>query len=146
MPRPSFDPRWPITKLRGRPLITVLLVDDSNFQRVANRRLLERAGYKVISVSDGHEALQVATDESPDVILLDMLLQKMAGPDVLKALKINPKTATIPVIVLSSLAQRNEAKLMRDGAAGYYEKSRMNVDNGSGLLELIHTLLRESLA
>jgi CheY-like chemotaxis protein len=80
------------------------------------------------------------------VILLDMLLQKMAGPDVLKALKLHPKTAAIPVIVLSSLAQRNEAKLMRDGAAGYYEKSRMSVDNGSGLLELIHTLLRESLA
>jgi CheY-like chemotaxis protein len=126
--------------------MTILVVDDSNFQRVANRRLLERAGYKVISVSDGHEALQVASVESPDVILLDMLLQKMAGPDVLKALKINPKTATIPVIVLSSLAQRNEAKLMRDGAAAYYEKSRMTGDNGSGLLELIHTLLRENLA
>jgi CheY-like chemotaxis protein len=135
-----------MTKLRGRLLITILLVDDSNFQRVANRRLLEKAGYKVISVSDGHEALQVASAESPDVILLDMLLQKMAGPDVLKALKINPKTATIPVIVLSSLAQRNEAKLKRDGAAGYYEKSRMRADNGSGLVELIHTLLRESLA
>jgi CheY-like chemotaxis protein len=127
-------------------LKTILLVDDSNFQRVANRRLLERAGYKVISVSDGHEALQVASVDGPDVILLDMLLQKMAGPDVLKALKVNAKTATIPVIVLSSLAQRNEAKLMRDGAAGYYEKSRMSGDNGSGLLELIQTLLRESLA
>lgn len=125
---------------------TILLVDDSAFQRVANRRLLEKAGYKVISVADGHEALEVANVNSPDVVLLDMLLQTMEGPEVLKALKINPKTARIPVIVLSSLAQRNEAKLMRDGAAGYYEKSRMSGDNGSGLLELIHKLLRESLA
>jgi CheY-like chemotaxis protein len=127
-------------------LKTILLVDDSAFQRVTNRRLLEKAGYKVISVADGHEALEVANVNSPDVVLLDMLLQTMEGPEVLKALKINPKTARIPVIVLSSLAQRNEAKLMRDGAAGYYEKSRMSGDNGSGLLELIHTLLRESLA
>ena len=100
----------------------------------------------MISVADGHEALEVANVNSPDVVLLDMLLQTMEGPEVLKALKINPKTARIPVIVLSSLAQRNEAKLMRDGAAGYYEKSRMSGDNGSGLLELIHKLLRESLA
>jgi CheY-like chemotaxis protein len=127
-------------------LKTILLVDDSAFQRVTNRRLLEKAGYKVISVADGHQALEVANVNSPDVVLLDMLLQTMEGPEVLKALKINPKTARIPVIVLSSLAQRNEAKLMRDGAAGYYEKSRMSGDNGSGLLELIHTLLRESLA
>ena len=51
----------------------LLLVDDSSFQRVANRRFLEKAGYKVISVCDGNEGLQVASAESPDVILLDML-------------------------------------------------------------------------
>jgi CheY-like chemotaxis protein len=106
---------------------------------------LEKAGYKVITVGDGNEALQVASAESPDVILLDMLLPKMAGPDVLKALKINQKTAPIPVIVLSSLAQKNEAQLMRDGATGYYEKSRMDGDDGSGLLELIHAVLPEGL-
>jgi CheY-like chemotaxis protein len=127
--------------LRGL-LKQILLVDDSTFQRGANRRLLERAGYKVLSVSNGHEALQVADANSPDVILLDMLMPRMAGLDVLKALKLNPKTAAIPVIVLSSLVQSNEAKLMQDGAIAYYEKSRINGDNGSGLLELIHTVVR----
>ena len=111
---------------------TILLVDDSSFQRGANRRFLKRAGYKVISVCDGNEGLQVASAKSADVILLDMLLPTMSGPDVLKALKMNPKTATIPVIVLSSLAQRNEAKLIQEGAFGYYEKSKMDENDGSG--------------
>lgn len=96
-------------------------------------------------MSDGHEALQVADSDSPDLVLLDMLLPKIGGPDVLKALKINQKTATIPVIVLSGLAQKNEAKLMQDGASGYYEKSKMEFDAGAGLVDLIRKVLHESL-
>jgi len=105
----------------------VLLVEDSKFLRIANERALARAGYEVSTAADGEEALRVANDELPDVILLDMLLPKLSGPEVLKALKSNPATMAIPVIVLSSLSQRNEEKLKQAGAVEYLEKASLDL-------------------
>lgn len=120
---------------------TVLLIEDSRFQRIANERVLVKAGYRVISAEDGEEALRkihVKLDR-PDIILLDMMMPKMSGPEVLKALKQDSITAHIPVIVLTSLSQKNEAKLMRDGAAAYIEKSRL-IDDLKPLLDAIEKL------
>lgn len=124
-------------------MLTVLLIEDSKFLRIASERLLVKAGYRVICAEDGEEALRkVYVDlERPDIILLDMMLPKMGGPDVLLALKRDPATARIPVIVLTSLSQRNEAKLLRDGAAAYLEKSRL-VDCPDPLLNAIEKLTR----
>src|SRR5271163_4038066 len=93
----------------------VLLVEDSKFLRIANERALSKAGFQVAAAADGEEALRVANDQLPDIILLDMLLPKLSGPEVLKALKANPATRAIPVIVLTSLSQKNEEKLLHDG-------------------------------
>ena len=73
----------------------ILLVDDSKFLRMATERALARAGYQVSTAEDGPSALERAKREKPDVILLDMLLPKMAGPEVLKRLKSDPTTAGI---------------------------------------------------
>ncbi len=113
------------------PSAKVLFVDDSKFLRMANERALSRAGYQVSTAADGEEALQVANDQLPDVILLDMMLPKISGPDVLKALKGNPATRDIPVIVLTSLSQKNEEKLLQEGAAAYFEKSTLQLDKSS---------------
>jgi CheY-like chemotaxis protein len=75
----------------------ILLVDDSKFLRLATERALARAGYQVSAANDGEHALEMARSERPDLILLDMLLPKMTGPDVLKALKADPATAGIAV-------------------------------------------------
>jgi CheY-like chemotaxis protein len=115
------------------------LVDDSKFQRRANESVLARAGYKVVTASDGEEALLIAHDRIPDLILLDMMLPKLGGPEVLRALKQNPVTASIPVIVLSGLAQKNEAKLMQEGATAYFEKSKL--ENGDLLIDLVNRTL-----
>jgi len=110
----------------------VLLVEDSKFLRVASERALSKAGYEVSTAADGAEALQVANDKLPDIILLDMMLPKISGTEVLKALKANPATMDIPVIVLTSLSQRNEEKLLSEGAAAYFEKSALELDKNSG--------------
>jgi CheY-like chemotaxis protein len=122
---------------------TVLLIEDSRFLRIANERLLTRAGYRVISAEDGEAALRkVYVDlERPDIILLDMMLPKMDGPDVLRALKRDPATARIPVVVLTSLSQKNEAKLLREGAAAFLEKSLL-LENPQPLLNAIEQLTR----
>jgi CheY-like chemotaxis protein len=112
----------------------VLLVEDSKFLRMANECALCKAGYEVSTAADGEEALRVAKDKLPDVILLDMLLPKLSGPEVLKALKQDPATMDIPVIVLTSLSQKNEGKLLSEGAAAYFEKSALELDRSSDRL------------
>lgn len=112
----------------------ILLVEDSKFLRLATERALSRAGYEVSTAGDGDEALRAAQEKLPDLILLDMLLPKMSGLDVLKALKTNLLTKAIPVVVLTGMAQKNEAKLREDGAAGFLEKSALELDKGSAAL------------
>jgi CheY-like chemotaxis protein len=78
----------------------------------------------------------------PDIILLDMMLPKISGQEVLRALKANPATMGIPVIVLTSLSQRNEEKLLSEGAAAYFEKSALELDkNSDRLVATVETVL-----
>jgi two-component system, sensor histidine kinase and response regulator len=122
----------------------VLLVEDSKFLRIANERVLARAGYDVSTAGDGEEALRVANDKLPDIILLDMLLPKLSGPEVLKALKSNPATMAIPVIVLSSLSQRNEEKLKQAGAVEYLEKASLDLAaHPNRLADAVEMVLRK---
>lgn len=121
---------------------SVLLVDDSKFMRMANEKALARAGYEVMAASDGEEALRMAQAKVPDLILLDMLLPKLGGPQVLQALKKNPLTLSIPVVVLSSLPQKNEAKLLKEGATAYFDKSTLALDQHSeSLIQIVNRIL-----
>jgi CheY-like chemotaxis protein len=112
------------------PMTKILLVDDSKFLRLATERALARAGYEVSTAMDGEQALDLARQKMPDLILLDMLLPKMSGPDVLKALKIDPVTAGIAVVVFTGLSQKNAARLQKDGACGFLDKSELGLDKG----------------
>jgi CheY-like chemotaxis protein len=109
----------------------ILLVEDSKFLRLATERALARAGYEMSSAADGEEALLVAREKLPDLILLDMLLPRMSGPEVLAALKKDSLTKTIPVVVITGLSQKNASRLQADGAAGFLEKSSLELDKGS---------------
>lgn len=100
---------------------TILLVEDSKFLRIATERLLSKAGYRVICARDGDEALVLAGSKIPDLIVLDMLLPKLSGPEVLRSLKKNDLTSHIPVVVLSSLSQNNGPKLVQEGADAFIE-------------------------
>jgi CheY-like chemotaxis protein len=112
-------------------MIKILLVEDSKFLRLATERALARAGYAVSSVGEGDEALRVAREKMPDLILLDMLLPKMSGPDVLAALKKDALTRAIPVVVMTGMSQKNAARLEQEGAAGFLEKSALELEKGS---------------
>ncbi len=81
----------------------ILLVDDSKTILRANERVLHKAGYEVICAEDGLSAIKAARSQKPDLILLDMILPRMSGPEVLEHLKADAATADIPVVVLSSL-------------------------------------------
>ncbi len=120
----------------------VLLVEDSRLLRITGERALVKAGYEVIGAADGEQALRVVHDRMPDLILLDMILPKMGGLNVLRLLKQDPVTTHIPVIVLSGLSQRNEQKLVEAGAEAYWQKSESVLDNDSaGLVLAVETVL-----
>ncbi len=122
----------------------ILLVEDSKFLRMAMERALQRAGYEVISAEDGVKAIEAAEHEKPDLILLDMLLPKLGGQDVLAKLKKNPATAGIAVAACTGLSQKNEARLKHDGVCAFLDKSELGLDKGSGhLLSAVAGILRE---
>jgi CheY-like chemotaxis protein len=119
---------------------TILLVEDSKFLRAATEHILTKAGYRVVCASDGDEALKLVGSSLPQLILLDMLLPKLSGPEVLRSLKKNDLTAHIPVVVLSSLSQNNGPKLMQEGADAFIEKGLL-LENPGRLLETITAAL-----
>jgi CheY-like chemotaxis protein len=125
-------------------MIKILLVEDSKFLRLATERALARAGYDVTSAADGDEALRLAREKLPDLILLDMLLPKMSGPEVLGGLKKDVATKGIPVVVLTGMSQKNATRLQADGAFGFLEKSALELDKGSGkLLGALEEILKK---
>ena len=112
----------------------ILLVEDSRPIRRANEQALLSAGYEVVCAVDGESALRFARDLQPDLILLDMILPKISGVDVLRYLKDEPATADIPVVVLSSLSEKNRQKLIEEGAEDYLEKGELMPEEGVNLL------------
>jgi CheY-like chemotaxis protein len=123
-------------------MIKILLAEDSKFLRLATERASARAGYEVCSAADGEEALRLAREKLPDLILLDMLLPKMSGSDVLAALQKDGLTEAIPVVVMTGMSQKNAERLRQDGALGFLEKSALDLDKGS---EKLLTAVREIL-
>lgn len=90
----------------------MLSVEDSKLMRVEKGHTLKKADYHVVTGVDGMEALSVAHESHPDLILLDMMLPKLDGPSVLRALKADPLTAQIPAVAVTGLSQKNEEKLI----------------------------------
>ena len=121
-------------QLRAVTVLKILLVEDSLATRRENERVLVKAGYDVVNAVDGESALELASQEHPDLILLDMILPKMSGPEVLEHLKSDSTTAHIPVIVVSSLSEKNRQKLIAAGAEDYLEKSQLVPAPGKNLL------------
>ena len=112
----------------------ILVIEDSRLLRTTTERMLTRAGYAVITAADGEEGLRVAMESKPDLVVLDMMLPKLSGQEVLQRLRLNPSSTSTPVIVLTSLSESNRKKLLSEGASLYFEKSLVGVDNGSRLL------------
>jgi twitching motility two-component system response regulator PilG len=110
-----------VRNLERRPL--VLAVDDSTTLRKILSILLERKGYRVLTASDGMQALAKLNEESPDLILLDITMPRMDGYQVCKVIKQNPYTKQIPVVMLSGndgFFDKVKGKLA--GAADYVTK------------------------
>lgn len=86
----------------------ILVVDDDKITLRTLERILNQAGYTVIPLSLGREAIKIAKDRSPSLIILDIMMPDMDGGDVASFLKSDPETKNIPIIFLSSLVTKRE--------------------------------------
>ena len=104
------------------------MVEDDKFLRRACEIGLKKRGFTVFTANDGEEGLQLARSESPDIILLDMLMPKLNGMETLEELKKDDRTCNIPVVILSNTsidADLQQAKAL--GAVGYLVKASMSL-------------------
>jgi DNA-binding response OmpR family regulator len=88
--------------------IRVLLAEDSRFLRLASTSVLESQGFKVFGAADGEAALQIAAQEEIDIVLLDLILPKIQGFEVLQKLRQDPRTVHVPVIVFTSITSQHD--------------------------------------
>ncbi len=101
----------------------VLLAEDEKNVILGVRTCLDAVGYQVEIVEDGEEALNSVRREHPDLILLDLLMPKVDGYEVLKQLKGNDETKNIPIIVLTAKAEEEDRQRAMDlGAENYMTK------------------------
>lgn len=104
--------------------IKILLVEDDSFLVEMYTTKFELEGFDVVTAEDGSRGLELAQSENPDIILLDILMPKMDGFEVLDSLKKNAKTADIPVVLLTNLGQKDDVKKgFEKGAVGYLIKA-----------------------
>jgi len=103
---------------------TILIIEDDYFIRELYERQLNKRGYTVVSAADGAEGLVKAAEVNPNLILLDIMLPKLNGLDLLGTLKAKPETQNIPVVLLTNLGQESVIKEgFKLGAKGYLIKS-----------------------
>ena len=108
---------------------TILLAEDDRILRKAGEATLKKKGYTVIAAVDGEDALAKAREHKPDLILLDVIMPKLQGFEVLASLKQDSSTRDIPVIMLSNLQEESDIRKAADaGALGYLVKSNVQLD------------------
>ncbi|HEU4454467.1 MAG TPA: response regulator [Longimicrobium sp.] len=105
----------------ARPL--VLVVEDSDPIRAAFTILLEESGYDVAAAGTGADAVRMATEQTPDLVLLDLGLPDTSGLDVALRIKADPRSAKIPVVALTGRdADADRDALLAAGCAAYLVK------------------------
>jgi len=118
----------------------ILIIDDE--EPILNMYGEALDGYEVVFAKNGEEGLALAAKESPDLILLDIIMPKFNGLDVLDQLKNDKETYHIPVIILTNLPKEASADKARElGAAGYYVKAEFEPQK---LAKTVNELLRGS--
>jgi two-component system cell cycle response regulator DivK len=102
---------------------TILYVEDNEFNRKIVRQLLAQTKYRLREAVDGESGVKTAQQDPPDLILMDVQLPKMSGLDATRQLRADPRTAAVPIIVITSYALSGDAQKATDaGATAYLAK------------------------
>lgn len=107
----------------------ILFIEDESALQKTLGDLLSQRGYKVMAALDGESGLNLARKEIPDLVLLDLILPRLHGFEVLKRLKENEKTKGIPVVVLTNLENMEDVeRALSLGAVTYLVKANYTIE------------------
>ena len=118
--------------------IPILIIEDDKFLSSLLKGRIEKDGFRVIQAFNGEDALALLQQEKPSLIILDLVMPKMSGFEVLQAMSIDPQLNQIPVVVASNLGQDSDIEKAKGlGAKDYFVKMRMSVDELVGKIREI---------
>jgi CheY-like chemotaxis protein len=117
----------------------ILLADDEEHLRLLVHTTLEDPGYELFEVGDGHQAVEVARAEQPDLILLDWMMPGLTGPEVTRRLRQEPGMGEVPIILLTAKCQMEDREAgIEAGATCYLVKPFSPME----LVETVEELLK----
>lgn len=119
----------------------ILFIEDESALQKTFGDILKQGGYEMISALDGEIGFNLAKTKKPDLILLDLVLPRMHGFEVLKKLKKEPETKEIPVIVLTNLEKMEDVEqAVKLGAVAYLVKAQYTIEE---VIEKIKKAIKE---
>ena len=108
---------------------TILLVEDEPLLANLLKQRLEKDGMTVLLGRDGEEALNILRDHKPDLIILDIILPKVSGFELMEKLKNDPSFQKAPIVVVSNLGQESDIEKGQTlGAVGYFVKAKVSIE------------------
>ncbi|KAA0068760.1 twitching motility response regulator PilH [Rhodanobacter sp. T12-5] len=116
----------------------ILIVDDSPSQLLGIKRIVEKLGHETLSAEDGAAGVEVAKQEKPDLILMDVVMPNLNGFQATRTISKNPDTAHIPIILVTTKDQETDKVWgMRQGAKAYVTKPIKEEDLVKALQEFL---------
>ncbi len=122
----------------------IMLVEDDNSLREIYSIRLVAEGYEVVSAGDGEEALAMAVQERPDLVLSDVMMPKISGFDMLDILRSTPETKNIKVIMMTALSSEDQRQRGESlGADKYLVKSQVGIED---VINAVHEVMGDKPA
>ena len=114
----------------------IMIVEDDRFLSSLIKARLEKDGFSVAQAFDGEEAIQMLKGDRPDLIILDLIMPKVTGFEVLQMISTTPGLERAPVVILSNLAQDSDIEKARQlGAREYFVKVKISIDDLIGKIK-----------
>jgi DNA-binding response OmpR family regulator len=116
----------------------IMIIEDDHFLSSLVKVRLEKDGFAVVQAFDGDQAISMLRTEIPNLVMLDLIMPKVNGFDVLKTISLTPGLEKIPVVIVSNLAQDSDIEKAKElGAKEYFVKVKISIDD---LVEKIKSL------
>jgi DNA-binding response OmpR family regulator len=108
----------------------IMIIEDDHFLSSLMKARLEKEGFTVTQAFDGEEAMQLLKQDLPSLIVLDLIMPKVTGFEVLQMISITPQLDKVPVVILSNLAQDSDIQKAQElGAKEYFVKVKVSIDD-----------------
>lgn len=116
----------------------IMIIEDDRFLSSLMKARLEKEGFLTAQAFDGEEAMQALKTELPALIILDLIMPRVTGFEVLQTISITPQLDKVPVVILTNLAQDSDIKKAQElGAKEYFVKVKVSIDDLIGRIKTL---------